>query len=93
MEKLNVSVDVAKEPKEAFALVAKFIYEWRKATKDGFQPGSDLPVVLLACVNDFGVGLVGVDKIFSEYSQDPLASNYAFALGLAELVDSFVKPV
>ena len=81
---VDVTVKVSKETYELALGVAELTKAVKLALKDGFQPGQDLPPILLTAVNQFAA-IEGVDKIDDEAKENPEAFAKAIAIGLSEV--------
>lgn len=79
-ETLEVTVKVAKEAHELGEGITAFVRTVRQALADGWQPGQDLPVILISSVADLIPGFDGADKIREERESDPEAFAAAVAL-------------
>lgn len=91
MEKVKVELEVAKETYELGVGVRKFVGVLRQALKDGFQPGQDLPVVLVSAVADLVPSVQGVEKVGGEVVGDVEAFADALYIPLKGLAFDFVK--
>jgi hypothetical protein len=82
----KVQVDVSKEAYELGQGVAKFVGALAKALKDGWQVGSDLPVVVAATLGDLVPALQGVEKLPAEAMAETGPFATALFLGVADCV-------
>jgi hypothetical protein len=85
----KVQVDVTKEGYELMQGVAKFVGALALALKDGWQMGSDLPVVVAATLGDLVPALQGVEKLPAE----AVGETGPFAMGMLVGVADIVKAV
>lgn len=83
MEKLAVTVEVSKELQEVFVCLAKIIVESRKALKDGFQLGTDVPAVVISCAQDVIKAIDGLSGL--NYAEDKKAVDAAVAIGSIDI--------
>lgn len=82
MEYVEVPVKVSKESYELGMALAKLVMDIRMSLKDGFQVGTDLPVIIASFMSkEVAAGVQGLDKIAEELKENKAA--FAMALGLA----------
>lgn len=86
MEKMKLEVEVPKEMHELMLGIAKIVKASKLALKDGFQPGQDLPAVLVAAVAELPAMVGGLDKLPEEAKSDTAGFVKAGVLGAAEIV-------
>lgn len=91
METVSVSLFVAKETYEAAKAAGAIVSKTIEVSKDGFQPGQDLPAILTTAVTEGLVGLQGADKIDNEARENPVAFASALMVGLIPVVGAFLK--
>ena len=63
---MEVQVNVAKETYELGMGVVKIIEAVQVALKDGYQPGQDLPVILMTSFGALTEAMIGYEKIAAE---------------------------
>ena len=68
--KKTVSVEVSKESHELATGVSNIVSVVRQCLADGWQPGTDVPTVVLAVIHELGTAMQGVDKIAAEWQED-----------------------
>jgi hypothetical protein len=88
MSKVSVSVEVSKEMHELVKGLANIVRAAKLSLKDGFQPGQDLPLVLVAAVSELPVMVAGLDQLPSEAKSETAAFIQAAVLGAGELVEA-----
>jgi len=86
MEYIEVSEKYPKELYEVLQALNKVVEVSIEALKDGFQPESDIPAIVLQSAKDMMVAMSGIDQIPSEFSEDPEAFLKASAAFGAEIV-------
>lgn len=89
MAKVKVEVEVSKEASELANAVAGIVKATRVALKDGFQPGTDIPAVVVQALALLPDAIAGVDQMGAELAEDKGAFVLAFALA----IDDMLKPV
>lgn len=90
MANVQVQVDVSKEMNEMMDAIVGVVEAMKQALADGFQPGQDLPAIVLAAVNLLPPALQGMDLIGDELKQNPKEFANAAALGAAKLLGKFI---
>jgi hypothetical protein len=86
MAKQMVQVEVSKEMYELGMGLASVVDAVKQATADGWQPGQDLPAIVVAAIAILPPALQGVDQIKSEIAEDKGAFIAAVALPIAEVI-------
>jgi hypothetical protein len=86
MSKVSVQVEVEKEVYDLLGSVARFVGAVKEALKDGFQPGSDIPAVVLAAYQDLLPAVQLVGQIPGDLMEDKSAFAKAVELGGADIV-------
>lgn len=85
MEKVKVEIELPKEAYELAKGLGLFAAAVKKAMADGWQVGSDIPVIISSAVTDLVPALNGIDKLDDEAKADPI--------GLGQAVIEGLKPV
>jgi hypothetical protein len=91
METIKVELEVAKESYELASGLTKFIADVKAALADGWQPGTDLPLILSASISDLAPAVAGAEKVGGEVTTDPEKFADAMYCGLKGLPWLFVK--
>jgi len=91
MATTKVEVEVSKETAELLAGLLNLVLAGKEALADGFQPGSDLPVIATAAFVHLLPALEGATAIPQELRDDPAAFTRAAALFGADLYDVLAK--
>lgn len=86
-----IEVEVSVETHELGQGLAKMIASVKQALADGWQPGTDLPVIISSAVSDLVPAVQGVDKIGAEMAENKQAFANAVYLGLSPVAFQFVK--
>lgn len=93
MEKVKVELEVPKEIHEAGQVLGEIIIAAKEALKDGFQPGTDLPALLVAAVSKLPKAIDGIDKLPAEAVADPVGVAESLALNVSMVVKALLaKP-
>lgn len=87
---MEVQVQVAKEMHEVMDGLSEVVAAVKQALADGFQPGQDLPAIVLAAVNKLPPALEGMDKVKDELKNSPKEFINAAALGASKIMGHFV---
>ncbi len=87
METTTVQVTLPKEAAELAEGIGKFVLAVREATKDGFQVGQDLPVLITSAMADLIPAIQGAEKIGAEFQLSKAGVVMAFALTGAKVAD------
>lgn len=90
MEVIKAEVEVAKETYELLQGVAGFVASVKKALDDGFQPGTDIPVIISDALAQLVPAVQGAAGIKAEAVENKLAFGQALLLGGAEIVRKVV---
>lgn len=91
MEYVDKQVKVAKEMYEVFQAVGMIVDAAKAALKDGWQPGTDIPMVLMAAMPALGTAIQGMDKIPVEMKEDLSSFLMAGAVGGSEIAGKLMK--
>lgn len=89
MAKQMVSVEVSKEMYELGMGLAQVIDAVKQATADGWQPGTDIPAIVVQAIAIIPPALQGVDQIKNELAEDKAAFMNAVALPIADIIKKF----
>jgi hypothetical protein len=86
MAKLEATCEVSKEAYELLIGVAKIVEVVKASLADGFQPGSDIPVIIASAIGDLVPAIQGVELIKEEIAEDKVAFGNALVLGAAAII-------
>lgn len=89
MAKQMIEVEVAKEMYELGMGLAQVIDAVKQAMADGWQPGQDIPAIVVQAIAIIPPALAGVDQIKNELSEDKGAFISAVALPIADIIKKF----
>lgn len=87
----SVEVQVSKEAYELAQKLVQFVAESKKALDDGWQLGSDLPVVLAAVMQDLIPAIQSLNAVAPGFQENPKAFVQALELGLTDMAFVFLK--
>lgn len=85
-----VEVAVAENSYDLMIKMAAFIAAVKTALADGWQMGSDLPVIVTAAIQDLVPAIQDGQKVGDEYAADKAAVIRAALLGAEEMIAIFV---
>jgi len=88
---IEVNEKVSKEAYELALGLKKFVVSIKQSLSDGWQPGSDLPVLLQAVILDLVPAINGIDKIPEEEKENLEAFVTAFLLPVKSLAFELLK--
>ena len=91
--KKTVQVEVASVTYNLGQALRDFLQASRRALSDGWQPGSDLPVVLMAAYADIIPHIKEFEQIPAEAKEDVGPFLKGLSLSLEDIVGDFLKPV
>lgn len=85
------TVQVPKETMELVQGMVNMTLAAKKALADGWQPGSDIPMIAMSAFNELLVAVQGLDQLDDEFKSAP--GKLALVLGLAvdQLVGELTK--
>jgi hypothetical protein len=89
--KVQRTVEVSKELSEVGDAVAGIVSDVQRALADGWQPGTDVPAIVVSAVTRLGVGLQGIGDIPTEVREDLKASILAVVLPVTDAVFQVVE--
>lgn len=89
--KVKLEIEVSKECHELCLGLDKFVGALQVALADGWQLGTDMPLLLSAAFTDLVPAIQGVDQLGAEFAEDKKAAVKALQNGLAEIAFRFVK--
>ena len=91
VELKKVEVEVTKEAHELGEALAKLVLVSKQAMADGFQPGMDIPAVVMAAFAELPKAIEGLDKMDDEAKAQVKAFSLALALPILEAVEVLLK--
>ncbi len=91
MPKKVVSSEVESSGYEVLQHLAKLTAVVKQALKDGFQPGQDLPALVVAAVAEFPAIVAAASTVAADAAEDKLALVKGANLGVYDVIDALVK--
>lgn len=91
MEYVDVTLKCAKETYELGKGLEGVVIAIKNALKDGWQPGTDLPMIAVQSLNALAPAVQGVEKLPEEAKADVLTFQHGIYCGLAEVPHHFLK--
>ncbi len=79
METVKLEIELPKEAAELAQGLAAFAATAVKAIKDGWAPGTDIPLIITAAIGDLGPAMAGIANLPEELKEDKAAFAAAFA--------------
>ena len=89
MAKVQKTIEVSKEASELADALAGIVKAVRLAVKDGFQPGTDIPAIVVQALALLPTAIAGVDQLGPELAEDKAAFFQAWTLAGLDIL----KPV
>ena len=89
--KVKVEVEVSKEAHELMVGLAAVVAAVKLSLADGFQPGSDLPAIVLSAVASLPVAIAGIEQLPAEVTTESPEFVKAVSVGVGEIVASLLK--
>jgi hypothetical protein len=91
MAKVKLEVEVSKEAHELVQGLDKFVGALQDALKDGWQMGTDMPLLLSAAFTELVPAIQGCDQLGAEMAEDKKAFVNALGNGLSNIAFRFIK--
>lgn len=91
MELVPVTLQCAKETYELGKGLEGVVLAIKTALADGWQPGTDLPMIAVNSLNALAPAVQGVDQLPNEAKENVLAFQHGIYCGLAEVPHHFLK--
>jgi hypothetical protein len=91
MELVKVEVEVPKEAHELAQGIANVVAAVKVALADGWQAGTDLPILMTAALVELVPAVQGVEHLDDEAKAHPAAFSKALALGVADALEAALK--
>lgn len=86
---MEVQVQVSPEAYELAQALVKLVAVVKEQLKDGWQPVSDVPAVVLAAVKELPAAIGGLDQLDDEMKADPSAFAQAFLVSAGDMAKIF----
>lgn len=91
MDVKKIEIEVTKETHEIGVAVKNVMSNFIEAKKDGWQPGTDIPAVLMGSYQDLLTAIDGADKVGGEFKGEPMKAAMGALLPLAEGVELLME--
>lgn len=91
MEKAKIEMEVPKEAHELFSGMVKIVAAAKEAMADGWDLGTDMPVVITKALVELAPMIQGIDKLDDEFLEDPSAFIKAAVVSAGDIASLFVK--
>lgn len=91
MEKVSVTLECAKDAREVVVAIENMVQVTAAVLADGFQPGADLPVIVMSAVGELAKAIDGYQNIVPGFSEDLPASLNALAPLPGKIAAALVK--
>lgn len=88
---MDVQVQVEKEMHELMQALHGIVKATKQALADGFQPGMDIPQVVMAAVGVLPAAIQGLDSLPANAKANPVAFMNAAGLGASAIAGEFIK--
>ncbi len=91
MSNVSIKTNVSKETYELVIGLAGFVGEIKSCLADGWQPGTDIPIVMSAAISNLVTAVQGLELIKIEAKEDPAAFSRALSIGLSSMFENLSK--
>ncbi len=88
---MELKVEVPKESYELAQAVVAVVKSVKDALADGFQPGQDLPAVVIAAFGQLSGAVQGLDKLDDELKASPVGVAKALGLSIGDAIEALLK--
>lgn len=88
---MQYQVTIPDETAELVKGLVAFVASIKESLEDGWQPGIDIPVILMKSLNDLPDAISGIDQLDDEAKEDPAAMIAAVGILAAEIYKILVK--
>ena len=88
---MQYQVTIPDETAELVQGLIAFVGSIKDSLEDGWQPGIDIPVILMKALNDLPSAIGGIDQLDDEAKQDPAAMIAAVGILSSEIYKILVK--
>jgi len=88
---MQFNVDIPDETGELVKGLTKFIGSIKDALADGWQPGMDLPAIMMAAMSDLPQAIEGWEKLDDEAKANPGAMIAAVGILASEIYKTLVQ--
>lgn len=87
---MQFMVDIPNETGELVKGLSKFVASIKTAMADGWQPGTDLPAIMMAAMSDLPAAIDGWDQLDDEAKANPEAMIAAAGILGSEIYKALV---
>lgn len=91
MSKVKIEVEVSKEAYELGKAVGNVVKAVKEALKDGFDPMSDVPTIVVKSLSELKTGIEGISELGNESKEDLEAFLNAWLLTGTDVAGEFLK--
>lgn len=91
METIKIEIEVPKEAQELFGGLVNIVKSIKMAMADGWDVGTDLPVVITQSLVELAPMIQGVDKLPEEFKANPAAFIKSAVLAGGNIAALFVE--
>lgn len=84
-------LEVPKETYEIGEALSSMVSATAKALEDGWQPGQDIPAILVSPVSKLGAALDGIQKVPGEFIEAPVRSVMGIIAPIAKSSEELLK--
>ena len=88
---MQIQVTVPDDTAELIEGLTNFIQSIKDSLEDGWQPGIDIPVILMKALSDLPSAIGGIDQMDDEAREDPAAMIVASGILAANIYKILVK--
>lgn len=89
--KQQISVEIEKSGYDLLAHMGKLVMAVKAAMADGFQPGTDIPVIVASLVVELPTLVAAIPQVGPEFSEDKIAFIKGANIGLYEMVEPLLS--
>lgn len=88
---MKYEVEIPDETAELIQGLVSFVESVKESLEDGWQPGIDIPVIMMKALNDLPSAIGGINKIGSEAKADPAAMIAAVGIMSSDIYKILVQ--
>jgi len=90
VELVNITTKGTKEIHEVGLCFKAVMTETKKALADGWQPGTDMPAILVGSIGSLTTAIAGANGIVDEGKEEPVKATMGALIPIAEGIDELV---
>jgi hypothetical protein len=90
VELVDINTKGTKETNEIGLALKDIVVATSKALEDGFQPGQDLPTILLTAVTKLSVAIEGYEKVPAEFKEETVKALMGALIPISEGIESLL---